>query len=124
MVETPSGADQILEAGAREAKLGEDRLLLGGAGQPAKLGYQLADGADPAALPIGVQHGRDQAFEPLRVIPMHRGRIARAPPLPGGVGWLPRSLVFAHPAGQVQVRVERGEPVKKIGDWAPGVAQD
>src|SRR6516225_3343953 len=75
-------AEELRQRLVRAADLGEDLALHGGAGQPAKLGDELAHGAITSKIEIAGDMGGEITLESALVVPMRAGRIARPPFLP------------------------------------------
>src|SRR5262249_6012873 len=79
-------AEELRQRLMRAADLGEDLALHGGAGQPAKLGDELAHGAITSKIEIAGDMGGEITLESALVVPMRAGRIARPPFLPIWIG--------------------------------------
>src|SRR5262249_60328310 len=75
-------AEELRQRLMRAADLGEDLALHGGAGQPAKLGDELAHGAVTPEIAVAGDMGGEITLEAAFVIPMGTSWIARPPFLP------------------------------------------
>ena len=79
----------------------------GGAGEPAKLGNELAHRALLPEVAVSRHMGGEIALQPGFVVPMGAGRVARAPLLPVGIGRLRVDELMVEPdPAHASVRVE------------------
>ncbi len=104
---TRSAPKKLRQRLVRAADLGQDLALNGGAGEPAKLGDELAHRAALPEVAVSRHMRREIALQPGFVIPMGAGRIARPPLLPVGIGRrLVDELVAEPDPAQREMRVE------------------
>src|SRR5262249_35359281 len=87
-------AEELRQRLVRAADLSEDFAPHGGAGQPAKLGDELAD----RTVAIAGDMGGEIALQSALVVPMRAGRIAWPPLLPISIGRLDADDTHALPS--------------------------
>ena len=108
IVDAITVAEELRERQPRCADLIEHQLLLGAAGQPAKLADELTDGARlTAMILVAGDVGTHQSPQPGFVVPMRRGRMLRTPFLPVRIGGLVIDAALAVPGhGRAEVGIE------------------
>ena len=108
IVDAVAVAEEFRQRQSRCADLLKHQLLLGAAGQSAKLADELPDGARlAAAILIARDVGTHQSPQPGFVVPMRRGRMLRTPFHPVRIGGLEIDAALAVPRhGQAEVWIQ------------------